>query len=403
LFMLKLSQILLICIVVSVCLAITVVAQNAPAAGGAAGGRGGMGGGRGAAALPTDYFEGADRAVAPAGFDVPRQGIQTGKLETVEYDSKAVGIKRKMIIYTPAGYSKDNKYPVMYLLHGIGGTETEWTTQGVANVIMDNLNADKKIVPMIVVMPFGNASADSGGGRGGMGGMGGGRGAGARGDANAVGRGTGRGAGAAGAAPNAGARGARGDANAVGRGTGRGAGAAGGAPNAGARGARGDANAVGRGGAAGGRGGGTVGGDGWGVNFTNDLLKDIIPYIESHYSIYTDREHRAIAGLSMGGGQTLNIGLTNLDTFAWVGAFSSAPNTISADQLVTDSETTTKKLKLLWVSCGDNDTVVGNIPYNFHMGLNQKKVPHIWHVDSGGHTWPVWKNDLYFFSQKLFR
>jgi enterochelin esterase-like enzyme len=159
------------------------------------------------------------------------------------------------------------------------------------------------------------------------------------------------------------------------------------------------------GGRGGGMGGGMMGGfGGWGTPFTNDLIKDIIPYIESHYSVYTDREHRAITGLSMGGGQALNIGLTNLDKFAWVGGFSSAPNTSSVDQLVPDPEATTKQLKLLWIGCGDRDTVVGQIPYNFHVGLEQKKVPHVWHVDDGGgHDFNVWKNNLYLFAQRIFK
>src|SRR6516162_10415436 len=85
----------------------------------------------------------------PKGFDARRDGIDHGKLETVEYDSTTVGVKRKAQVYTPPGYSKDNKYPVLYLLHGIGGDENEWTRGGSANVILDNLYADKKAVPMI--------------------------------------------------------------------------------------------------------------------------------------------------------------------------------------------------------------------------------------------------------------
>ena len=96
----------------------------------------------------------------PKGFDTRRDGIERGKLETVEYDSTTVGIKRKVVIYTPPGYTKDNKYPVLYLLHGIGGDENEWPRGGVPNVILDNLAADKKLVPMIVVMPNGRASKD---------------------------------------------------------------------------------------------------------------------------------------------------------------------------------------------------------------------------------------------------
>ena len=86
--------------------------------------------------------------------------VKRGKLETVEYDSTTVGVKRKAQVYTPPGYSKDKKYPVLYLLHGIGGDENEWTRGGVADVILDNLYADKKAVPMIVVMPNGRASKD---------------------------------------------------------------------------------------------------------------------------------------------------------------------------------------------------------------------------------------------------
>src|SRR5436190_2263227 len=96
----------------------------------------------------------------PRGFDSRRDGIDRGKLETVEYDSTTVGVKRKAQVYTPPGYSTDRKYPVLYLLHGIGGDEKEWTRGGSANVILDNLIADKKAASMIVVLPNGRASKD---------------------------------------------------------------------------------------------------------------------------------------------------------------------------------------------------------------------------------------------------
>src|SRR3954451_7415501 len=89
----------------------------------------------------------------PRGFDARRDGIECGKLETVEYDSATVGVKRKAQGYTPPGYAADRKSPVLYLLHGIGGNEAEWTRGGAAHVILDNLYADKKVVPMIVVLP----------------------------------------------------------------------------------------------------------------------------------------------------------------------------------------------------------------------------------------------------------
>jgi enterochelin esterase-like enzyme len=250
---------------------------------------------------------------APAGFDTQREGIERGKLETVEYDSKTVGIKRKMTVYTPPGYAKDKKYPVLYLLHGISDTELGWTRTGKAEAILDNLYADKKAVPMIVVMPNGRASAEP--------------------------------------AP---------------------ANPFGGNPF--------EAYAA----------------------FEKELLADVIPYIESHYSVQNDREHRALAGLSMGGGQSLTFGLRNLDTFAWVGGFSSAPNTQPVRSLISEPAAAKEKLRLLWVSCGDKDGLM-SISKPFHEGLAQMGVPHLWHVDSGGHTWPVWKNDLYLLAQLLFK
>src|ERR1035437_7432464 len=97
---------------------------------------------------------------APEGFDKVRDGIAHGTIETVEYDSTTVGNKRKTLVYLPPGYSADTKYPVLYLLHGIGGDEEEWHHQGHPEIILDNLFADKKAVPMIVVLPNGRAQAN---------------------------------------------------------------------------------------------------------------------------------------------------------------------------------------------------------------------------------------------------
>ena len=94
---------------------------------------------------------------APEGFDRKREGVARGKVELVEYDSKTVGTKRKLRVYTPPGYSAEGKYPVLYLLHGIGGDENEWTKNAAPDVILDNLHADGKLVPMIVVLPNGRA------------------------------------------------------------------------------------------------------------------------------------------------------------------------------------------------------------------------------------------------------
>src|SRR3974390_556168 len=97
---------------------------------------------------------------APDGFDSPRAGGLKGRLESFDYDSTVTGPRRKARVYLPPGYSSGQKYPVLYLLHGIGGNEWEWSGYVHADAIVDNLIADGKAVPMIVVMPNGRALAD---------------------------------------------------------------------------------------------------------------------------------------------------------------------------------------------------------------------------------------------------
>src|SRR5690349_141273 len=97
---------------------------------------------------------------APEGFDVLKTDIPHGRIDTVTYMSKTVGVNRRTLIYTPPGYSKNKKYPVLYLLHGIGGDEKEWLRGGSPQVILDNLYAQQKVVPMIVVLPNGRAMKD---------------------------------------------------------------------------------------------------------------------------------------------------------------------------------------------------------------------------------------------------
>jgi enterochelin esterase-like enzyme len=251
---------------------------------------------------------------APRGFDQRREDIERGKIETVEYESTTVGTRRKALVYTPPGFSaeSDATYPVLYLLHGIGGDENEWRRGGRAEVVLDNLYADEKAVPMIVVLPNGRAQKND------------------RAEGNVFQ-----------SAPAF-------------------------------------------------------------ATFEHDLLKDLIPFIESKYPVKSGAEHRAIAGLSMGGGQSLNFGLGHLDTFAWVGAFSAAPNTKAPKELIAEPADAAAKLKLLWVSCGDRDNLI-RISQGVHRYCKENEVPHIWHVDSGGHDFSVWKNDLYHFAQKIFR
>ena len=302
----------------------------------------------GAAVLRGQTAETRTFPNAPQGFDVPREGSAAGRVERVEYTSSVTGGLKPAMVYTPAGYSTSRKYPVLYLLHGIGGHERHWPGPGAAGAILDNLIADKKAVPMIVVMPHGRSSNQP-------------------------------------ETPLFGGRGARGAAPP----------ADGAAPAAAAP--AGDGRAGGRGGA-----GMAIEFEAYAA-FERELLSDLIPFIESKYSVQVDREHRALAGLSMGGGQSLNFGLANLDTFAWVGGFSSAPNTLPPATLVPDPAAARQKLRLLWVSCGDQDSLF-NISEGVHNYLAEHKVPHIWHIDAGGgHTFPVWKNDLYHLSTLLFR
>ena len=247
-------------------------------------------------------------------FDKPCDNIAQGRLDTVHYYSNTVRNDRRALIYTPPGFSKAEEYPVLYLLHGIGGDEYEWSTHGRPKTILDNLYADDKIAPMIVVFPNGRAMKDD------------------RPSDNIF------------------------DAERV------------------------QAFAT----------------------FEKDLLHDLIPFIEAEFPVKAGREHRAIAGLSMGGGQSLNFGLGNLDKFAWIGGFSPAPNTKAPEELIPDPNTVKTALRLLWVSCGDQDGLI-RISQRTHEVLDAHGIPHLYHIIPGGkHDFEVWNNGLYQFSQRIF-
>jgi len=139
------------------------------------------------------------------------------------------------------------------------------------------------------------------------------------------------------------------------------------------------------------------------ATFEKDLLDDLIPYIEHTYNVYRDRENRAIAGLSMGGGQSLNFGLNNVDTFAWVGAFSPAPNTKEGEDLVPDPEKAREDLRLLFLSCGDQDRLM-NFTTRTHEYFNKHNIDHVYRIIPGHHhDFKYWKNELYHFSQLVFQ
>ena len=138
------------------------------------------------------------------------------------------------------------------------------------------------------------------------------------------------------------------------------------------------------------------------AKFERDLLDCLIPAIQVKYSASTNREQRAIGGLSMGGGQSLNFGLGHLDTFAWVAGFSSAPNTKRPAELVSDSAAASQQLKLLYLSCGNKDGLI-SVSQGVHVYLKQQNVPHIWNVDDHTHDRETWASNLYYFAQRIFR
>lgn len=252
--------------------------------------------------------------LAPQGFDVYDPSVAKGRIDTVYYFSETVGVKRRVLVYTPPCFSSEKKYPALYLLHGIGGDEFEWLRHGQPQVILDNLYAKGKIEPMIVVLPNGRAMKDD----------------------------------------------------------------------------RPIGNIF----------------DSVKVQafstFEFDLLNDLIPFIEATYPIISNRENRAIGGLSMGGGQALNFGLGNLDKFAWVGGFSSAPNTRSPKLLLPDPANAKEKLRLLYITCGDKDNLLWVTRRTLEY-LKAHNVPHIYHIEPGHHDFAFWRNDLYNFTQLLFK
>ena len=250
---------------------------------------------------------------APIGFDQVTEGIECGTIEEIEYPSKTVGTQRKATIYLPPKYDANQQYPVLYLLHGIGGDHQEWM-QGVPNVIMDNLYAKGLAKPMIIVMPNGRALPND------------------KPEGNVY-------------APEM-VRGFE--------------------------------------------------------IFERDLIDDLIPFIQGKYSTFTDREHRAIAGLSMGGGQSLNFGLGNLDKFAYVGGFSSAPNTKLPEQLIPDIEAMKQANKLLWMVCGSEDGLMFSSA-RLKAFCDKNDIPcTLIEYPKGQHDFVVWKYGLFNFVQLIF-
>jgi enterochelin esterase family protein len=228
-----------------------------------------------------------------------QQNVPHGTVHLHKYQSKSLSVTRGLYIYTPPDYetSEDVRYPVLYLLHDMGDTEDAWTVVGRANIIVDNLLAEKKARPLVIVMPYGHTPS---------------------------------------------------------------------APP--------DMRSIGKYGA-----------------YEKDLIEDVIPYVQKRYRVSKTQKDRAIAGLSMGGGQSLTIGLGNLELFGWIGAFSSAvPKSPKLDDLISKAKAKKDKLNLLWIGCGNKDFLF-QANQKFITRLNTDNIKHVAHITSGGHEWRLWR------------
>jgi len=247
--------------------------------------------------------------------DVPR-----GEVHHHFYKSGVVGDDRGFFVYTPPGYDPRGKqpYPVLYLLHGFSDDANAWTVVGRANVILDNLIAQGKAKPMIVVMPLGYGAPEV-------------------------------------LLPNSGVFHDR---------------------------ALTERNFD---------------------KFREALLKEVIPRVEGEYLVAKDRNARAIAGLSMGGSESLLTGLNTLNQFAWIGAFSSGGITEEFDKEFPGLDAkAAQQPRLLWIACGTDDRLI-DINRKFRAWLASKKIQHVDIETPGAHTWLVWRRNLTEFSSLLFR
>lgn len=272
--------------------------------------------------------------------------VPHGQVRIFPYNSKTLGVSRTAWVYTPPNYDKDKNFPVVYLLHGAGDVESGWTMIGRANIILDNLIAEGKAKPMVVVMPLGHTIQSWWTGPAqnavGAGGSGGGPGA----------------PGAPGAAPG-------------GPGAGRGA-----APS-------GDLQLFGK-----------------------DLINDVMPLVESNFKVSKKADDRAIAGLSMGGGQTLNIAFNRPELFRYVVMMSPAVGGNSEQAYASvfkDPSFVNKQFKLFWVGVGSDDTLVGTGVKAFDAAATKAGIHHQFKIGEGRHEWTVWRHNLNDVAPLLFR
>ena len=234
------------------------------------------------------------------------QNVPHGKVSYRYYKSSTLGSTRQLLVYTPPGFEQNakKKYPVLYLIHGGSDTEETWTKVGRANLIADNLIAQGKATPMIIVMPYGNVRPK---------------------------------------------------------------------PM---------------------------------EDFTNDVVKDILPFIESNYPVLKDSKHRAVAGFSVGGGQTLNIGLMHTDVFGYVCSYAPYTETEEFKRNFTnwtpDATAMNRQLKLFAISVGTEDFLYESVKKNIAM-FQDKKLTLETLIVPGGHTWMNCKLFLASSLQQLFK
>jgi enterochelin esterase-like enzyme len=234
------------------------------------------------------------------------------------YHSEVVGDDRDFYVYTPPGYNPRarKRYPVLYLLHGFSDGANGWTAVGRANIILDNLIAQGKAKPMIVVMPLGYG------------------------------------------APQILQPGALGSTSLA------------------------EENLA---------------------KFSQALLTEVMPRVERDYRVLPGRANSAIAGLSMGGGESLFVGLNHVNRFAWVGAFSAGLLPGLDREFPRLSAKDNRMLRLLWIACGEQDTLVGPFNVKLRAWLRNKGIKFIKIETPGVHSWMVWRRNLAAFAPLLFR
>jgi enterochelin esterase family protein len=254
------------------------------------------------------------------------QKVSHGTIRIEWYESGTFGEQRRLHIYTPPGFENSSAaLPVFYLLHGGGDEDSGWSTIGRAGFILDNLLAEKKAKPMLIVMPNGSLPRPA--------------------NRPSLTPGTPEAAAAAAAAQE---------------------------------------------------------------RFTNELLNDVIPFVEKHYRVVANQENRAIAGLSMGGGQTLRVFASHPDEFGYVAIWSAGIGRSDtnfekrSETFLNSAERINQRVKLLSLSAGQDDFALAGSKKLAEL-LKQHGINYVMHTSAGGHTWINWRQYLNQLAPKLFQ